>query len=160
MFKANGIYDWKLVNRDTGIVEGEGSEHNLVDDRILLLLKSYYSIISLFDVRLLLSSSIPSDVVDYRKYPYPSKDFTVTYESADLTVNHNATTQSIWVSNNFSPPPAPRTYNTIGLRFVYNSGSSQTSLNYPFVSLNLLSLVVLIHPNRLLKFHIYWLVRL
>ena len=122
MFELKGLYEWKLIDVDTGNVDQEGSQPNLTSDIFLMAATNMFRYsnsdgkLSVSQMKIQISDSTQVAGVDYRRWG-ASNLFNNLEETGAISVHADSTVNSIDVNNNpgFSPPAAPRTVRIIGV---------------------------------------------
>ena len=164
MFKLKGKYDWKLINADTGEVDQEGTQWNIISDVFIeWIFKSSYSVtytdscVYTNSMAILLSDSTTGSD-DYRKYG-KSNMFNIIATGATVGLNGNVdwSILSKYCDNNFAPPGAPRTINIIGIKIFEKNGQEIAVPN--FVSFIQLSTPITQNTNQYLyvKYTVFFL---
>ena len=122
MFELKGLYEWKLIDVNTGNIDQEGSQPNLTSDIFLMaatdrfMYSSSDGKLSVSQMKIQISDSTSVAGVDYRRWG-ASNLFNKLEETGAISVHADSTVNSIDVNNNpgFSPPAAPRTVRIIGV---------------------------------------------
>jgi hypothetical protein len=164
MFKLKGKYDWKLINADTGEIDQEGTQWNIISDVFIeWIFKTGYSVSSSDSsvytntMAILLSdSTIGSD--DYRKYGKANMfNIIATGAAVGYQSNVDWNVLSKYCDNNFAPPGAPRTINIIGIKIFEFAGQETSVPN--FVSFIQLSTPITQNTNQYLyvKYTVFFL---
>lgn len=118
--KLRGIYEWKLIDKNTGHVDSEGSQKNTLTDGFIAGQQDYYGIGSVDDhknYQLALSDTILPDGPEYRSYDVANTYITALETTGILTATENVPSRSFYVENNFAAPVSPRTIRIIGLHW-------------------------------------------
>jgi len=139
MFKLKGLYEWKLTNIDTGAVDCEGQQYNVVSDRFLNFLcsdGSYGGYNNMMAIEL--SDTVPDVGIDYR-FEGLSNWFNLLVVGADQTYQVDWVLNSKYCDNTFSPGVSPRTITVIGVKL-------KNALSTAFDTPNFVSFIELSAP--------------
>lgn len=129
MFKLKGKYEWKLVDSETGNIEQQGEQWNLISDAFLEWYfrceqACYYN-----GMAIVLSDTIPSESIDYRRLGNPNV-FNVLSTGSIVADNFDTVTMSKYCDNNFAPPGIPITINVIGIKLFRNGSNISLATNF------------------------------
>jgi len=140
MLKLKGIYEWRLVNSETGQVDQEGQQCNVISDRFLEVMCGTHLLGTSYSgyqngMAIQLSDTAPGSI-DYRKAG-ASNTFNVLATGALVRYNIDWVLKSKFTEYNFPPPGASRTIRVIGVKFFSHTTDSFPTPN--FVSFIVLS---------------------
>lgn len=120
MLGYKGLCEWKLIEDDK--VVNEGKQWNTASEaflRLMCLGSAGGGIVKLADpiTRIQLSDTLPSPSTNY-KIDGASNGFNILSETGNLTEVPDFTLNSVYVTNNFSPPGTSRTIRVIGIEIL------------------------------------------
>jgi hypothetical protein len=131
MVQAKGLYEWKLVDKDTGLVVQEGSQWNLCTDYLLwtFITGSFGNYFYATNLWIQLSDTVPTVGVEYRRAGASTVFNLLTQQSDSGGVDFSL--RSKYNAASFAPPVSPRTIATIG---VGGSGNPYRFISYIVLS--------------------------
>lgn len=140
MIKAKGLYEWKLINADTGEIDKEGQQWNTVSDRMIDFIfvgaNENTSSAYLNGLAVQLSDTVPTPGVDYRRAG-ASNSFNRLATGSLRQRNVNFETMSKYTDYNFSPPGSPRTIRVLGVKIYHGDNDRFAQPNFvSFVELS------------------------
>jgi len=132
MVRLKGLYRWKLVNKDTGKVDLEGEQWNVVTDGFIRLNTYNYDRLagdSRYDgFAIFLSETTPLPSVELRQYRVADANIVRAETTARIFQTTDTPNNRLYAAYNFSPPVSERTITVIGVdgyvgRYSGGSGS-------------------------------------
>lgn len=124
MLSAKGLYEWKLVDINTGETVSQGSQWNLITDSLMYNLCTYYLLPGEIYLKIVLSDTTPVPATtsyDYRERGISHSKISIT-ASGNYQDNNDGILNKKWTDYNFAPPGSPRTINIIGLSMSASAG--------------------------------------
>lgn len=143
MVKLKGLYEIKLVNKDTNEIEYSHKQWNTINDALYREMALYSNTFvefwnpykdSNFTGYIVLSDTTPTPGKDYRIIENPDNDFNIIEQSSNSIFSYNSPTRSSYLENNFGPPGSPRTIYIIGIKIRGNDVPVNYSTEYNWVS--------------------------
>lgn len=141
MFNFKGLYEWKLIDKDTQEVEQQGEQWNVISDAFHKWMftnslntndtRSFAQPAFVCPMAILLSSSTITDPsIDYRIAGRSHQEFNILAVGSWVGKGGGSVNWSLkskYCDHYFSPPASPRTINIIGIKlaYYYGTGTSQ-----------------------------------